>query len=81
MNNRDFCPACMQTGTLIPLGTRLDHPHRWMPWVTTATHLFLCDHCDALIEARLPAQLEARLPTQDVAAMLGGERVLAVSAA
>jgi hypothetical protein len=79
MHNRDCCPVCHGTGTLVPLGTRLDHPHRWMPWVTATTHLFLCEQCDALIETRTQARVE--MSTPEVAAMIGGERVLAISAA
>lgn len=87
MHNHDRCPACHRVGTLIPLGARLDHPHRWLPWVSATTHLFLCDHCDALIETRMQTPVEAhearRMPIQDggVSAMIGGERVLAISAA
>jgi hypothetical protein len=49
------CPACGQRGALIALGTRYDHPHRWRPWVTTRTPLYLCERCAALV-AGGPAQ-------------------------
>lgn len=82
MNNSDCCPVCHRAGTLVPLGTRQDHPHRWMPWVTATTHLFLCEHCDALIETRTQAHVEPKgMSTPEVAAIIGGEHILAISAA
>lgn len=49
------CPNCGQDTPLIALGVRGERPHRWRPWVTALTLLYLCDRCDALIEARQPA--------------------------
>ena len=43
------CPACRQPGALVALGTRRDRLHRWRPWVTTITHLYLCERCDAIV--------------------------------
>ena len=50
MEIRDSCPACGHPAALLPLGTRYDRVHRWRPWTTTLTHLYLCDQCDALLE-------------------------------
>jgi hypothetical protein len=44
------CPACGQPDTLILLGSRDDRPHRWRWWSTTVTLLYLCEHCDVLLE-------------------------------
>jgi hypothetical protein len=44
------CPACGQPDTLIPLGSRDDHPHRWRWWSTALTLLYLCERCDVLLE-------------------------------
>lgn len=52
MQTMSPCPACGQPDALIALGTRYDHPHRWRPWVTTLTRLYLCDRCEALAEVR-----------------------------
>lgn len=46
----DACPACGQSGALIALGARYDHPYRWRPWVMKPTQLALCARCDALAE-------------------------------
>jgi hypothetical protein len=35
-------------GTLLP-SFRWGRVHRWRPWTTTLTHLYLCDQCDALL--------------------------------
>lgn len=42
------CPICGPQAVLIPLGARLDRPHRWRPWVVVETQLALCPHCDAI---------------------------------
>ena len=52
MDDFDICPACGQRNSLIALGVRWDHPHRWRFWITALTHLYLCEGCDALIEVR-----------------------------
>jgi hypothetical protein len=44
------CPACGQPDTLILLGSRDDHPHRWRWWSTALTLLYLCEQCDVLLE-------------------------------
>ena len=48
----DRCPVCRHQSVLIALGRRIDHPHRWRRWVGTITELYLCAHCDALVEVR-----------------------------
>jgi hypothetical protein len=48
VETRDSCPACGHPAALLLLGTRSDHLHRWRPWTTTLTHLYLCAQCDAL---------------------------------
>lgn len=42
------CPICGPRAVLIPLGTRLDRPHRWRPWVIVETQLALCPQCEAI---------------------------------
>ncbi len=42
------CPACGQDAALVPLGARVDRPHRWRPWVVVTTQLALCMHCGEL---------------------------------
>jgi hypothetical protein len=42
--------ACGQPETLIPLGSRDDHSHRWRLWSTAITLLYLCERCDVLLE-------------------------------
>lgn len=49
MATLSHCPACTQPDTLITLGVRYERPHRWRPWVTTLTQLYLCAHCEALV--------------------------------
>jgi hypothetical protein len=44
------CPACRQPDALVALGTRLDRPRRWKPWITALTHLYICAQCHALVE-------------------------------
>ena len=44
------CPVCGQSDTLILLGSRDDHPHRWRWWRTALTLLYLCERCDVLLE-------------------------------
>ena len=51
METRDSCPACGRPAALLPLGARYDRLHRWRPWTTTLTRLYLCEQCDALLEA------------------------------
>jgi hypothetical protein len=51
-NALDRCPECRRQNVLIALGRRIDHLHRWRRWVGTITELYLCDHCDALVEVR-----------------------------
>ena len=48
------CPCCRQPDTLIPLGVRYDHPHRWRPWTIRLTQLYLCEHCEALLVVEPP---------------------------
>lgn len=43
------CPTCGRPDTLLALGVRYDHPHRWRPWITARTQLYLCDHCEELV--------------------------------
>jgi hypothetical protein len=50
MKTLDRCPACGHPDTLLALGARYERPHRWRPWVTAATPLFLYDRCDAIVE-------------------------------
>jgi hypothetical protein len=52
VETRDSCPACGHPAALLPLGTRYDRLHRWQPWTTTLTRLYLCEQCDALLEVR-----------------------------
>jgi hypothetical protein len=42
------CPACGRDAALIPLGARVDRPHRWRPWVVVVTQLALCTCCGEL---------------------------------
>ena len=49
------CPACGQSDTLILLGSRDDHPHRWRWWSTAITLLYLCERCDVLLEVGAPS--------------------------
>ncbi len=51
MDMQESCPACGQANALIALGARHDRPYRWRPWVSRWTYLYLCDRCDALVEA------------------------------
>lgn len=43
------CPVCGQANAFEALGVRYEHPHRWQPWRTTSTALFLCTCCGALV--------------------------------
>jgi hypothetical protein len=52
------CPACGQRDALLALGIRYGHPHRWRPWVTVLTPLYLCESCEALVAVG-PAQHRA----------------------
>ena len=52
MHMASCCPVCARHSTLIALGTRRDRPHRWRPWITTLTHLYLCGRCDAIVAQR-----------------------------
>lgn len=54
MDTREACPACGDADALLALGIRQDRPHRWWPWLSRATYLYLCDHCDALVEVVAP---------------------------
>jgi hypothetical protein len=45
------CPACHRPDALVALGLRYDPPHRWWPWATTITELYLCDRCEVLVAA------------------------------
>lgn len=45
----DACPACGRAEALLALGARYDRPHRWRPWITARTDLYLCDRCDAIV--------------------------------
>lgn len=49
METMDLCPACRGSNALLALGTRLDRPYRWRPWITRSTELYLCDNCDAIV--------------------------------
>ena len=42
------CPICGPQAVLIPLGARVDRPHRWRPWVVVESQLALCPRCDAI---------------------------------
>ena len=53
------CPACGQPDTLILLGSRDDHPHRWRWWSTAITLLYLCERCDVLVEVGAPPRRAA----------------------
>ena len=57
MDTLTSCPACRQPAALIPLGARRDRPYRWRRWIRTHTHLYLCAHCDALVQARANGEL------------------------
>ena len=57
MTTLTSCPACPQPAELIPLGARRDHPYRWRWWITTLTHIYLCAHCDALVQVRANGEL------------------------
>src|SRR5207247_11392458 len=50
MDTRGSCPACGHPDALLALGARRDRLHRWRPWNTTITCLYLCDQCEALVE-------------------------------
>ena len=52
MEKQRACSICGQPAALIPLGVRYGYPHRWRPWITTRTHLYLCACCDALVLER-----------------------------
>lgn len=45
----ETCPACGCAEPLLALGARYDRPHRWRPWITARTDLYLCDRCDAIV--------------------------------
>ena len=51
------CPTCGRADTLILLGSRDDHPHRWRWWSTAITLLYLCERCDVLLEVGAPPEL------------------------
>jgi hypothetical protein len=50
MSSPARCPGCGRPDALIGLGERRDRPHRWRPWVSTVTLIYLCAQCDALVE-------------------------------
>ena len=50
MDTLPCCPTCGRPDTLILLGSRDDHPHRWLWWSTALTLLYLCERCDVLLE-------------------------------
>jgi hypothetical protein len=45
----EACPVCGCAEPLLALGARYDRPHRWRPWITARTDLYLCDRCDAIV--------------------------------
>ena len=45
------CPTCGGPKALVPLGDRIDHPHRWLPWTRSTVHIALCVRSGATIEA------------------------------
>ena len=49
MDSDCTCPCCQRRSTLMALGERRDHPHRWRRWVSVVTQLYLCAACDAVV--------------------------------
>ena len=68
MDTLHCCPACGQPDTLILLGSRDDHPHRWRWWSTAITLLYLCEQCDELLE--VGAAPEPRRSPRRIASVL-----------
>ncbi len=44
------CPTCDTAAAMVPLGTRVDHPRRWLRWARTVTHIYICTRCCAVAE-------------------------------
>ena len=45
------CPECGAEDALVAIGDRVDHPHRWLPWSTTITHIGTCLACGCVAES------------------------------
>lgn len=44
------CPYCGADAALVDIGARIDHPHRWLRWSTTVTHIYTCTTCGEIVE-------------------------------
>jgi hypothetical protein len=67
MSSPARCPGCGRPDALIGLGERRDRPHRWRPWVSTVTLIYLCAQCDALVEERRQSVASAMACSSDSA--------------
>jgi hypothetical protein len=44
------CPHCGTQAALVDIGERIDHPHRWLRWSATVTHICTCSACGEVVE-------------------------------
>lgn len=50
MDAAEICPQCGGRNTIVPVGSRLDHPLRLLRRATVTTYIYMCTQCGAVSE-------------------------------
>ena len=48
--SRVACPRCGAAASLAVIGERVDRRNRWLPWMTTVTHICACMACGEIVD-------------------------------